>query len=55
MADAEKEVESLNFNIVKLDERLSKMQNIKDENNKHKDKLAKLYELEMIDREGEPK
>ena len=55
LADAEKEVESLNFNIVKLEERLSKMQNIEDENNKHKDKLAKLYESEMIDSDGEPK
>ena len=54
LADAEKEVESLNFNIVKLCERLSKMKNIEDENNKHKDKLVKLYELEMIDSYGEP-
>ena len=31
------------------------MQNIEDENNKHKDKLVKLYELGMIDSYGEPK
>ena len=50
--DAEKEVESINLNITKILEKLVKLQYI---DNKHKERIAKLDELEMIDSNGELK
>ena len=55
LVDAQREIESLNINIGDLEEKTSKSQVIANENQKHKGKLAKLYEMEMIDRNGDPK
>ena len=55
LIDAHSEIETLNNNITNLEEKLSKLQDIENENKVHKDKLAKLYDLEMINSDGEPK
>ena len=38
-----------------MEEKLVKLQEVEIENQKHKDKLAKLYEMEVIDSDGEVK
>ena len=53
--DAEKEIELLRLGLKRVEEKLTSMENIEKENDKHKAKLAKLYELEVIDSDGEPK
>ena len=42
LADAVKEVESLNINIAEMEDKLEKIQQIEEEINKHKEKLANL-------------
>ena len=55
LVGAHKEIEELNYNITNMEEKLVKLQEVEIENQKHKDKLAKLYDMEVIDSDGEVK
>ena len=55
LTGAQKEIEELNANIMNMEEKLVKLQEVEIENQKHKDRLAKLYDMEVIDSDGEAK
>ena len=55
LTGAQKEIEELNANIMNMKKKLVKLQEVKIENQKHKDRLVKLYDMEVIDSDGEVK
>ena len=48
LIDAQKEIEELNIKIMIIVEKLTKLQEVETENQKHNDKLAKLYVINAI-------
>ena len=55
LVDAQREIENLNSNIMNMGEKLIKLQKVEIKNHKHKNKLVNLYDMEIIDYNGEEK